>query len=98
MKNFNELTQSEQAEILDMLPYEMNEEQKVQFCQHVQDLYKVSDYYEESKMIERLSYMLQCYKDINKEHISPEERETLFVLCQMLDLCSNTLYRLFYKF
>ena len=98
MKNFTELTKNEQQDILDMLPHEMNEEQKVQFCQFVQDRYNVSDYFEEYQMLERLSYMLKCHRDINKDCMDPAEKEILFLVCQQLELCSMTLYRLFHKF
>ena len=96
MRNFTELTKAEREELFDMLPHEMSEEQKVQYCQFVQDRYKVSDYFEEHQMIERLEFMLRCHAEINKENLSPEEKATLRVLFDLLDTCSGTLYRLFY--
>lgn len=95
MKDYKDLSNAEREELFDMLPSEMSEEQKVQYCQFVQDRYKVSDYFEEHLMIERLEFMLRCHADINAEHISPEEKATLRVLFNMLDTCSDTLYRLF---
>lgn len=97
MMNYNELSKAEREELLDMLPDEMSEEQKVQYCQFVQDRYKVSDYFEEHLMLQRLEFMLRCHAEINKENLSPEEKATLRVLFNLLDTCTDTLYRLFYE-
>lgn len=98
IKKFDELTTAEKKELLDMLPCEMTDDQRVQFAEYFQQRYNLEDltYLDESELLERLSHQLMNYLILNKEYMDAEEKQTLRMVCQMLNICYEALYHLYY--